>query len=158
LPAERAAETAGAGFLRRLENQPLGSRSPGKPGGPDQNGYGQPGEPTSPYQSGGTSAGAPAAPVQVALGPASGGQPASELQALLKKRLLIVAFIFLGGGVIGLPATLLGPSGGWLAFTVLAVTDLGVVATITPALWKRAPSLRTLRAIELFLFGIPVLG
>jgi serine/threonine-protein kinase len=76
-------------------------------------------------------------------------QPSTqELQALLRKRLLIAASIIFGAEIIGLPIWLLGSK---------QLGDLAVTATVAGMLCRRWPSVRVLRVLELVLFGIPVL-
>jgi serine/threonine-protein kinase len=130
---------AGADFLRRLEKE-------------------LPGAPTSPYRDGLVSE--PPGRIHVALVAGAGQQSTRELETLLRKRLLIVASILLGGEAIGLPLSYLGgnPMGSRPAFVLLSLTAVAVTATLTAILRRRPPlSLRALRVIELILFGTPLL-
>jgi serine/threonine-protein kinase len=121
-----------------------------------------PGEPTCAYQDGAASPGAPAERNKVALVPGAGPQPTREVRVLLHKRLRIAALITLSAGVVIFPVALAhGHPSERQILLVGGGPMLALTAVLTWLLWRK-PSLplRTLRAIELVLFGalLGVLG
>jgi eukaryotic-like serine/threonine-protein kinase len=118
------------------------------------------GEPTDPYQSGGASPGGPAGRINVALVAGSGPHLTSEIETLLRKRLLIFALIaFAVAAIYAVYSAPLWMRGQalfgriWLdlAYACFSLAWQGALAAI---LWRRRTlSLAWLRAIELMLFG-----
>jgi eukaryotic-like serine/threonine-protein kinase len=117
------------------------------------------GGPTAPYRAGPDQPPEPPRPLPVALVPATGPQPAGELQRLLRKRLGIIVLIVLAFYAVQAVRSALAFLG-WapappvdlpsFAFYCLV---LATAAVLTGALWGRRPlALRGLRAMELVVF------
>jgi hypothetical protein len=85
-----------------------------------------------------------------------GSQPAAdELRPLLRRRLLFVTLVFLGGVALGVPFSWFGdkPALGWRA-TLLLGSFLPLLAALAWILWRKPGlSLVALRWIELLCFG-----
>src|SRR5215471_2364421 len=121
-----------------------------------------PGESTGAYQPSGALPGEPAGRIKVALVPAFGPQPTSEIQTLLQKRLRIITLIFLVGSAVYLPMQFFSyEHTPWLVWIVLApqTVVLAVAAALAAILWsKRQLSLARLRLSELIAFGVVTVG
>jgi len=112
-----------------------------------------PGEPTGPYRSGGESRAGPARRIQVALLPAAGPLPTTDLQALLHKRLRFFAFLLAAGMAVVVLLVLSSPGHPWQATAVYCLV-FAEMAALAVVLWQKPSlSVRRLRAIELVLVG-----
>lgn len=114
-----------------------------------------PGEPTGSYLSSGASAGEPAGRVKVAVVPES-VPTTNAIRALLWKRLVIVAIVFLLAAALTAITSLMAPSflGGVFFFTLLGqALVLSAVILVWIVHARQSLSLRALRGIELLLFG-----